>query len=200
MKIFACSDLHRDVTATKHLLTASAGADVIIVAGDFSTKGIGAEDTLDVLAQSNVPVIVVHGNHDAPVEIETLCERSEILHYLHGTSTVIGDVTFFGLGGEIPSRNDFEWNASETEERASEMLNACPERAVVKTHTPTFGIADLQENGGHEGSTAILEMIAQKIPRILLCGHIHHAWGMVGQQGTTQVANLGPTPNWFEVR
>lgn len=136
MKIFACSDLHRDATTTKHLLSASAGADVIVVAGDFSIKGIGAADTLDVLIESAVPVIVVHGNHDAPAEIEALCEQSERLHYLHGTSTVVGGMPFFGLGGEIPSRNNFAWNASETEVHAADMLSACPEHAIVVTHTP----------------------------------------------------------------
>ena len=199
MKIFACSDLHRDVTTTKHLMKASAGADVIVVAGDFSTTGIGAADTLDVLAESIVPVIVVHGNHDAPAEIEALCERSKMLHYLHGTSEVVGGMPFFGLGGEIPSRNSFDWNASETEERAAELLSACPEDAIVVTHTPPFGIADLQKNGDHEGSTAILDMTRVKAPKLVLCGHIHHSWGMRGHRGTTHVHNLGPTENWFEL-
>ena len=199
MKIFAFSDLHRDVEATRQLLRASAGADVIVVAGDFSTKGIGAADTLDALAASTVPVIVVHGNHDTPTEIEALCARSDVLNYLHGTSIVIEGETFFGLGGEIPSRNSFKWNAYETEEHATELLRACPENSVVVTHTPPFGLADLQRNGEHEGSTAILAMIGQKAPKFLLCGHIHHAWGMTGQRGGTFVHNLGPTENWFEV-
>ncbi|MCG3269578.1 metallophosphoesterase [Yoonia sp. I 8.24] len=199
MKIFACSDLHRDVAVTRQLLSAGASADVIVVAGDFATRGIGAEDTLEVLAESAVPVIVVHGNHDVPSEIESLCARSEALHYLHGTKLVIGGETFFGLGGEIPSRNSFDWNASETEEHAGELLRACPVNALVVTHTPPFGIADLQKNGAHEGSTAILDMFRVKAPKLVLCGHIHHAWGMSGHQGATHVHNLGPTENWFEV-
>ena len=199
MKIFACSDLHRDVATTRRLLSASAGADVIVVAGDFSTNGIGAADTLDILSASTVPVMLVHGNHDEPDEIEALCERSEALNYLHGTSVDFEGKTFFGLGGEIPSRNSFEWNASETEERAAELLGGCPVNAVVVTHTPPFGIADLQKNGDHEGSKAILEMIELKAPKLLLCGHIHHAWGMADQRGKTCVHNLGPTANWFEV-
>lgn len=199
MKIFACSDLHQDVAVTKQLLSASAGADVIVVAGDFSTKRIGAADILDVLAESAVPVIVVHGNHDWPDEIAAICNRSAALHYLHGTTVNIRGRTFFGLGGEIPSRNNFAWNASETEERAAELLGTCPQNALVVTHTPPLGIADLQKNGAHEGSTAILDMIRTKAPKLVLCGHIHHAWGMSGHQGATHVHNLGPTENWFEV-
>jgi Icc-related predicted phosphoesterase len=199
MKIFAFSDLHRDVEATRRLLRASSGADVIVAAGDFATKGIGASDTLALLAESAVPVIVVHGNHDGPDEIAALCKRTATLHYLHGATVNIGGITFYGLGGEIPSRNSFEWNASETEERAAELLRACPENALVVTHTPPFGIADLQKNGDHEGSTAILDMIRVKAPELVLCGHIHHAWGMSGHHGATLVHNLGPTENWFEV-
>lgn len=199
MRLLAFSDLHRDVETTRTLLRAATDADAIVVAGDFATQGVGARDTLDVLAKSSVPVVVVHGNHDDPAEIVALCAQSETLHYLHGTQVVLHGKVFFGLGGEIPSRNGFPWNASETEERAAQLLDTCSKEAVVVTHTPPFGIADLQNTGEHEGSTAILDMISVKQPKLLLCGHIHHAWGMSGQSGQTWVHNLGPTENWFEV-
>lgn len=199
MKVLAFSDLHRDIDAAAALVAASAEADVVVGAGDFATKLIGATDTLDILAQCRVPVILSHGNHDDPVEVQRICLRHPTLHYLHGAAMTFKGVSFFGLGGEIPSRNTFSWNAAETEEQAAKMLKKCPPNAVLVTHTPPHGIADLQRNGDHEGSVAILEATQTAEPKILFCGHIHHAWGSSGQIGTTAVYNLGPTINWFEL-
>ncbi|MEP2151700.1 MAG: metallophosphoesterase [Roseobacter sp.] len=199
MKVLAFSDLHRDNDAARALVTASAEADVVIGAGDFATKRIGARDTLDILAHCRVPVILTHGNHDDPDEVQLICARSSNLHYLHGTGMTVGGISFFGLGGEIPSRNTFSWNAAETEEHATRMLVKCPPDVVLVTHTPPHGVADLQKNGNHEGSDAISKAVQSFEPKILFCGHIHHAWGSSGQMGKTAVYNLGPTINWFEV-
>ena len=199
MKVLAFSDLHRDIDAATALVAASAEADVVVGAGDFATKRIGATDTLNILAQCRVPVVLTHGNHDDPDEVQLICAHNPNLHYLHGAAITIGGVSFFGLGGEIPSRNAFSWNAAETEEHATKMLAECPSDAVLVTHTPPCGIADLQKNGDHEGSNAILKAGQLFKPKILLCGHIHHAWGSCGQIGETAVHNLGPTINWFEL-
>ncbi len=199
MKVLAFSDLHRDIDAATALVAASAEADVVVGAGDFATKLIGAADTLNILAQCRLPVIVTHGNHDDPDEVQRICVRHPNLHYLHDAVMTVNGVSFFGLGGEIPSRNTFSWNAAETEEHAAKMLEKCPLDAVLVTHTPPYGIVDLQKNGDHEGSDAILKAAQSFEPKILLCGHIHHAWGSSGQIGTTAVHNLGPTINWFEL-
>lgn len=199
MKILAFSDLHRDKDAANVILSASVEADIVVGAGDFATKGTGAKDTLDILAQCRVPLVVVHGNHDAPSEIEHICGQAQNLHYLHGAGMTLRGISFFGLGGEIPSRNTFHWNASETEVNAAKMLTACPPNAVLITHTPPFGAADLQNNGNHEGSVSIRDAAENLAPQLLLCGHIHHAWGSHGKVASTPVHNLGPTINWFDV-
>lgn len=199
MRVLAFSDLHRDKDAAEVLLKASAKADVVIGAGDFATKGIGAAETLDILAQCRVPLILTHGNHDDPDELQRICDQVPNFHYLHGAEITVGQVVFFGLGGEIPSRSSFPWNAAETEQKAAHMLMECPPNAVLLTHTPPRGIADLQKNGDHEGSTAIYEATLELSPKLLVCGHIHHAWGSNGKIGSTPVHNLGPTVNWFQV-
>lgn len=59
--------------------------------------------------------------------------------------------------------------------------------------------ADLQSNGEHQGSNAIRDAALRVQPKLLLCGHIHDAWGTSGHIGSTPVYNLGPTLNWFTV-
>jgi len=86
MKTLAFSDLHRDVEAAQKILTASKDADVLVGAGDFATKTIGAAETLNILAKCKKPVVIVHGNHDNPTEIAEFCQAHQTLHYLHGQS------------------------------------------------------------------------------------------------------------------
>jgi len=199
MKILAFSDLHRDQIAAQKIVEASNTADVIIGAGDFATRGEGALDTLKILEKCTAPVILVHGNHDNPTELANHCRELDNFYYLQGDSITLNYQTFFGLGGEIPSRNTESWNTSMTEENATELLKSCPMNAILITHIPPFGIADLQKNGDHEGSTAIHNAISNYEPKLLLCGHIHNAWGMKERVNNTFVQNLGPTVNWFKV-
>lgn len=199
MKVLAFSDLHRDTAAAQHIVDSSSDADILIGAGDFATFGIGATDTLDILKTCTCPVIIVHGNHDDPETLRTFCADWENGHYLQGAAIKIGGHTIFGLGGEIPSRNTAPWNSSHTETDAAQMLETCPAGAILVTHTPPHGVADVQTDGTQEGSVAIHDAAQRLQPDLLLCGHIHAAWGMCGQIGPTKVHNLGPNPNWFEL-
>ena len=199
MKILAFSDLHRDKEAAQAIVAVSANADCVIGAGDFATRGEGASETLDILSNCEAPIILVHGNHDNPLEIARYCDSRTDTHYLHGDTVEIDGHTFFGLGGEIPSRNKFDWNAAETETKAATSISACPNGAILVTHTPPLGTADQQKDGSHEGSVAIQTGILNCRAKLHLCGHIHNAWGQHGTVGETPVYNLGPSVNWFEI-
>lgn len=199
MKILAFSDLHRDTTVAQNIVDASKGADVIVGAGDFATYGRGAGEVFSVLKSSGVPTVIVSGNHDNSRELQRLCEGWENGHLLHGQKTIIGNLTFFGLGDEIPKRHDAEWNQCLSEDQAATMLSRCPQNAVLVTHTPPFGHCDLQKDGTHEGSISILAAIKAKKPILNLCGHIHSSWGTSEMIGDTAVNNLGPSINWFKI-
>jgi Icc-related predicted phosphoesterase len=199
MKILAFSDLHRNREIAQSLRDAAQAADIVIGAGDFATKGEGLADTLDILRGIAVPVILVAGNHDNLAEMQAAISGWPQPHLLHGSGVVIGGVPFFGLGYEIPAANDSPWNQRLEEAEAEEQLAQCPQNAVLVTHSPPFGVADLQRNGEHQGSRAVRAVIERRRPRLALCGHIHHAWATMGVIGHSPVHNLGPTLNWFEL-
>ncbi len=199
MKILAFSDLHRDRRATRRIVEASVDADILVGAGDFANCGVGLADCIDILKQSHAPVILVPGNHESHSELADLCAESSHLFVLHGESLTLGGVTFFGLGGEIPSRNDAAWNQTLPEKIAAEVLASVDAFDILLTHTPPFGCADLQRDGSHEGSKAIAEALIARVPKLHLCGHIHFSWGADGIVGETFVKNLGPTVNWFDI-
>lgn len=199
MKILAFSDLHRNCEIAQAIADVSRDADVVVGAGDFATRGEGLAETFDILRQITVPVVFVAGNHDNLAEMEEAMRGWHAAHLLHGKGVVIQGIPFFGLGYEIPAGTDTPWNQRLEEAEAEALLANCPEGAVLVTHSPPFGVADLQRNGEHEGSQAILSIIERQQPRIALCGHIHNAWGTKGVIGNCPVHNLGPSLHWYEV-
>ena len=199
MRILATSDLHCDLAATQALVGSAAQADVVVVAGDLATKGQGAAPLLDLLRTIPRPVILVPGNHDRLAEMRSYCTGWRDGHVLHGDTLRFQDIAFFGLGAEIPRRTDEVWNFAMTEPQAARALAACPPAAVLVTHTPPKGLCDRQKDGRHEGSSAILDVLQNKAPRLHLCGHIHASFGQSAQVGECPVHNLGPTLSWFTV-
>jgi uncharacterized protein len=199
MRILAFSDLHRDRDAAQAVVDASADADVVVGAGDFATEGSGLTDTFDVLKRVSAPIVLVAGNHDSLDDMLRACRDWPAAHILHGDGAVIQGIPFFGLGYEIPAGNAVSWNQRMEESDAAVLLEPCPADAVLVTHSPPYGVADLQRNGIHEGSRTIGEAVERCKPRLHLCGHIHNAWGTWGTIGACPVHNLGPTVNWFNV-
>lgn len=198
MKILAFSDLHRDKHATEDIVDASAEADILVGAGDFANRCEGLADCIDILRRSKAPVVLVPGNHERHDELASMCSDSATLHVLHAESLTLDGVSFFGLGAEVPSRNNAVWNQTISEETAKKILDEAAPFDVLVTHTPPFGCGDVQRDGTHEGSEAIAETLLQRRPALHLCGHIHYSWGASGLVGDTYVRNLGPTINWFE--
>jgi len=199
MRILAFSDLHRNRDISQSIVAMSRDADVVVGAGDFATKGEGLTETFDILRRITVPVAFVAGNHDSLAGMQDAMRGWQAAQLLHGTGVVIQNVPFFGLGYEVPAGEPHSWNQRLEEAEADAMLAHCPQSAVLVTHCPPFGVADLQRNGEHEGSRAIRSVIERRQPRLALCGHIHNAWGMKGMIGSCPVHNLGPSVHWFEV-
>ncbi len=199
MKILAFSDLHRDVEATAKIVAASADADILVGAGDFATRGQGAAEIIQILQTANTPTVLVSGNHDNLKALGQLCSNWSDGYLLNAQPVQLGNTTFFGLGGEIPQRNNADWNEALSEEQASHALADCPDNAILVTHMPPFGYADQQRDGTHDGSKSIAAAIGKKQPVYHFCGHIHSAWGNHGKIGRTSIHNLGPTINWFDL-
>ncbi len=199
MKILAFSDLHQNADMAHKIVQASDKADVLVGAGDFGIQGVGTAITLDILQTAHIPLIIVSGNHDRAQEMHRLSSKWDHVYFLHGESTTVNGVTFFGLGAETPQRETESWSEHLSEDAAKRMLDACPTGCVLVTHTPPFGFGDLQQDGTHEGSQAILTAIKEKQPLLNLCGHIHFSWGSSTQYNGTHIQNLGPGLNWFNI-
>jgi Icc-related predicted phosphoesterase len=197
MRLLAFSDLHRDRDKARRIVDRAPEADVVIGAGDFATWRLGLTATIDVLRQIDRPTILVPGNNESDTSLWRACGGWETASVLHGESTEIDGVPFFGLGGGVPP-TPLPWSFDLSEEHAATKLESCPDDAILIVHSPPKGHVD-EVHGRRLGSRAVLRAIERKRPRLALCGHIHESWGREATIGPTRVVNLGPEGKFFEV-
>jgi Icc-related predicted phosphoesterase len=198
MRLLAFSDLHTDLSQARRLAERSAEADVALGVGDFASVHSGLAETIDALRAIEVPAVLLPGNNETEEALREACAGWEQAVILHGQSTEIDGVAFFGLGAGIPV-TPWEWSFDLTEEAAAELLEACPEECVLAVHSPPRGHVDVSGAGTHLGSEAVLEAIERRRPRLAVCGHIHESWGRESRIGPTPVINLGPEGMMLEV-
>jgi Icc-related predicted phosphoesterase len=190
-KLLAFSDLHRDLEVARDLAGRSAEVDVVIGAGDFASVHRGLEEAIDALSAIEKPTVLVPGNNETEDALRAASDGWEAATVLHGEGVEIDGVPFFGLGAGVPI-TPWDWSFDLDEEEAAAKLAGCPEGAVLVVHSPPHGHCDASSAGEHLGSSAVLDAIEQKQPRLAVCGHIHESWGAEGEIGTTPVFNLGP--------
>src|SRR6185436_12495495 len=176
----------------------SAGADVVIGAGDFASVHEGLEETIEALSAIAKPTVLVPGNNETDEALREAAAGWSAATVLHGSGTTIDGAEFFGIGAGIPV-TPWEWSFDLDEDDAGAMLSSCPENAVLVLHSPPLGHCDANGAGDSFGSAALLQAIETKTPRLAVCGHIHESWGCESRVGGTPVHNLGPKGTWLEV-
>lgn len=197
MKLLAFSDLHRDLERARDLVRRSAAVDVVVCAGDLASVHSGLEEAIAALRAIEKPTVLVPGNNETDAALREACAGWGAATVLHGEGAEIQNVSFFGLGAGVPI-TPWEWSFDLAEQEAGRMLSGCPDGAVLVSHSPPRGHVD-ESRGRHLGSEAVLAAIEEKRPRLVLCGHIHEAWGRESIIGPTAVLNLGPEGRIVEV-
>jgi uncharacterized protein len=187
------SDVHRDTRQARKLAEMAADADAVVAAGDFASVHQGLEALIDMLVVIETPTVLVPGNNETEEALRAACEGWKAATVLHGEATEIDGVSFYGLGGGVPT-TPWDWSFDLTEEEAGEKLAACPEGAVLVVHSPPKGHLD-----SGLGSEAILRTIEEKRPPVAICGHIHQCAGQEAEIGTTRVLNVGPSGTFVDL-
>ena len=198
MRLFAFSDLHRDLRRAESIIESAADADVVIGAGDFASVHEGLEETIDALSAIGTRTLLVPGNNETADALREAAADWTAATVLHGESAEVGETTFFGLGGGIPT-TPWDWSFDLDDAEASELLARCPTEAVLALHSPPRGHCDLAGSGAHLGSAAIATAIERLDAPLAVCGHIHESWGERSHIGATQIANLGPDGAFFDL-
>ncbi len=198
MRVFAFSDLHRDLDQAASLVSAGAGADLVIGAGDFASVHEGLTETIEALAAIEAPTVLVPGNNETEEALREAAASWPAATVLHGEGAEIGGVDVFGLGAGVPV-TPWDWSFDLDEDEAERMLAAMPPGAVLVSHSPPHGHVDRSAAGDNLGSEAVLAAVQERAPRLVVCGHIHESWRQESSVGQTRIANLGPAGAWFEL-
>jgi uncharacterized protein len=195
VRLLAFSDIHRDDRKGRELADMAGDADVVVAAGDFASVHIGLDKLIDMLVVIETPTILVPGNNETEDALRESCTGWKAATVLHGEGTTIDGVSFFGLGGGIPT-TPWDWSFDLTEEEAEAKLAGAPEGGVLVVHSPPKGHLDGPRDLGSE---AILRSIEEKKPEVAICGHIHEDGGKEDRIGPTRLYNVGPEGTFIEV-
>jgi Icc-related predicted phosphoesterase len=195
VRLLAFSDVHRDTRQAARLAEMAAGADAVVAAGDFASVHRGLEELIDMLVVIETPTVLVPGNNETDAALRDACRGWKAATVLHGDGAEIDGVSFFGLGGGVPT-TPWPWSFDLTEEEAAERLAACPEGGVLVVHSPPKGHVDGDRSLGSE---AILRTIERRRPQLAVCGHIHEAAGQESAVGATRIVNAGPGGIYLEL-
>ncbi|MEM2638370.1 MAG: metallophosphoesterase family protein, partial [Candidatus Hadarchaeales archaeon] len=199
LKILVAADFHGAATAESNLSKfLERGYDCAILIGDLTEFGPPevAESILSLVESFKIPVLSVPGNCD-PKDILAILDRHGA--NLHGKCRKIGDVIFVGLGGSniTPFRTPFELTEAEILEELSALLEGVKGRWALVTHAPPFETKlDELPSGTHVGSKSVRQIVEEKQPLLLACGHIHEARAIDRIKNTIMV-NPGPISKGF---
>ncbi len=192
MRLLLFSDIHLHESHCKRLVELSQGVDVVVGAGDYCSVRKNLDRVIGWLCSISRPTVLVPGNAESFDELASACAEWPSAKVLHGSGVEIRGELFYGLGGGIPVTPFGSWSYDFTEEQADALLRKCPKNAILISHSPPKGILDKSSFGMHLGSKAVKEIMQEKMPKLVVCGHIHESGGKIKQVGNTTVINAGP--------
>jgi Icc-related predicted phosphoesterase len=178
MKIVAISDTH-----TQHRRLKLPQADMIIHAGDISSRGEFSEildfyqwfASLDYMYK-----IFIAGNHDFYFEKNSISDiLKEIppgITYLNDSGIEIEGLHIWGSPVQ-PWFYDWAFNRKRGSEIKKHWDMIPNNTDVLITHGPVYGVLDKTTRGEAVGCEELREKIFTINPRISVCGHIHEAHG-----------------------
>ena len=192
MNLLLFSDLHTDTQETRSIVDRADDFDILVGAGDFCHCRQNLELTMSLLRSIRTPTVLVPGNSESFEELRVACSDWEAAHVLHGSGTAILGISFFGIGGGIPTTPFGSWSYDFTEQEAANLLSGCPKDSVLVSHSPPKGAVDLSSGGQNLGSSAISQEILENVHPLVVCGHIHDCAGRTEYIGKTPIVNAGP--------
>lgn len=188
MLVTVISDTHN-----KHKQLDLPGGDLILCAGDISSRGYKEEIKRFCKWYEPLPYdncLFIAGNHDfgfedSPLECRELLKEFPGIDYLEDELILIGEewqsyeekVKVYGSPWQ-PWFYNWAFNLPRNGEQLKERWSNIPENTdILITHGPPYGILDRTPSGEHVGCELLLERIKEIKPKIHVFGHIHCEYG-----------------------
>jgi len=197
LKCLVFGDIHSKIEKVQELAEKFSGQsfDLVLITGDFTNEGTlkFAEKTVSIIekAFSKSRILSIPGNQDSKEIIEFLESKSISLHK---KTAEFNGFDFIGIGGGKPVNTFYRLNVGELEAKKffKENYPNSGKPVIVLTHTPPSGTKlETTGTGVRLGLKALRETIEEKQPLLVICGHVHEAFGeeFIGK---TLCINIGP--------
>ncbi len=180
-KLLVISDVHGSMKSLNRIKAVyhKEEPDLAVICGDITHFG-PKEMASKFLSRMDLNAIGVIGNCDPP-EVKDVYEENDGT-YLHLNPTRKNGISFLGLSG---SKHD-----KETLKRFRG-ISLSNDIDVFVLHQPPYGYLDKASRGKHLGEEALLPMIDEAEPRLVLSGHVHEDRGIIEERNTIYL-NPGP--------
>ena len=178
MKIIHISDTH----GSHHRLKNLPPGDILVHSGDFTMTGSEREalDFLEWFCDLLYPhKIFICGNHDECLYGANIDGLDANVHYLCNSCVEIDKIKFYGV--------PMFMSDCVTPRQSRNYANIPPDTDVLITHSPAYGILDVDDTFGvgfiNNGSKELLSRISGLKLKAHLFGHIHRHHGIAEQNG-----------------
>jgi len=198
LKILPISDIHGQPHVFDYIVgdIDPDSYDIVICAGDV-WEGTGIKGKFKWMNFQNAiqkEIVMIQGNHD--FWTSTAFDDVPEIHLLHNESVTIDGVKFFGTPNTVNFGN---WNHMNDEKSLFELWDKqMPDDIdVMLSHGPPFGYGDNCNQpvygntaDSHLGSKALAEIILNKNPQYVFCGHIHTGDRVTEMDNGTKIHNV----------
>lgn len=185
MKLVCISDTHNQYQTLDGKIP---DGDILIHAGDLVRHGSIAEIQAFVDWYSQLPhryKLFIGGNHDGALEHSRhLINIPNNLTYLENELIIIEGIRIWASPVSPPYRSfGFMWDDT----RREELYKTVPECDIIINHSPPYGTIDTVLDGKSVGCKFLAAAIARVRPKLVICGHIHEAYGIVNKDGINYI-------------
>jgi len=200
LKLLAAGDIHGDVLLARKLADKAEkeNVDLVVLCGDLTYADQSTQGLIGPFIKKNKKVILIPGNHETNATANFLAELYNAIN-LHGYSTKINDIGFFGCG----SANIGLSQLSETE--IFDLLNSSHnyiknlKKKIMVTHVHPTGSKIEHFTSFFPGSKSVEKAVKTFKPDLLLCSHVHEAEGIEEKIDNTKVINVGRAGKIIEI-
>ncbi|MCD8301145.1 MAG: metallophosphoesterase family protein, partial [Clostridiales bacterium] len=167
MRIMAISDQESPALWDHYNANPIDDVDLIVSCGDLDPRYLSF-----LVTCSNLPLIYVHGNHDAKYNSipPEGCICIDDMVYVHD------GIRFLGLGGCYPYKEgEYMYSESEMKRRIQKVswqLRRLGGFDVLVTHAPARGLGD-EDDLPHRGYKAFYPLLDKYRPAYMIHGHVH---------------------------
>ena len=191
MKLLAFVDLHGSMSVLKKIgvLAKKEHVNYIVCAGDITIFGDSMKLLIQQLDKINIPVIMLHGNHEDETVMRQLCDKTKNVKFLHKEVFEAGEYVFmcYGGGGFSVKDSGFEkWSRGAMNKIREE------KKIILITHAPPYGTKLDRILDQPAGSKSIRKFIKLVQPKLAISGHLHENAGVKDKIDKTKMVNPGP--------